>query len=288
MLKHKEEYLKFKNDYTISAGDRYRLWLDKFETLIAKTEGEVTRDDISQYRHWLQLNHAEKSVEYAMTVLHNYFSFLRLNDLQCLKPELIKAPKARANSYQATSPEDYKKILSAVDKIIPQNHLRNLQAKIMIRILSETGVRVSELTGIQIDSINLKKSGALIKNKKNLQVRWIYWSEETNLLIEQYLPVREQLNRSTRALFLNSTKQRGAISRRSVERLVKACCKIAEVRNVVPHSFRHGMAHNILEKGGNVADVQKVLGHRSPISSMKYLQYTDKEHERRIKNFLMA
>jgi site-specific recombinase XerD len=78
-----------------------------------------------------------------------------------------------------------------------------------------------------------------------------------------------------------------AISTRSVERIVKSCCKIAGVSNIVPHSFRHGTAHNILERGGTVADVQKTLGHRSPLSSMKYLQYSDREHERRSKMFFL-
>ncbi len=287
MLKHKQSFLDYKKTYTKAAYCRYDLWLNKFEEVIVKEEGEVNGDDILKFKLWLQVHFAEKSVEYAMTILHNYFTFLKLNDIACLNPGLIKAPKARANSYQAITPEDYQKILTTLDEFMPQNELRYLQTQLIIRILGETGVRVSELTSIMIENINFNKSGTLIENKKNMDRRWIYWSSKTNELIAKYLPAREHLNYQTGALFVGFQNKK-AITTRSIERIVKICCEKAGVKNVVPHSFRHGTAHNILEKGGTVADVQKTLGHRSPLSSMKYLQYSDREHERRVKMFLPA
>ncbi len=286
MLQNKERYLRYKLSYTEAAYATYGLWLNKFEEVIRKGESEVTVDDISQFKVWLSVRHAEKSVQYAMTILHNYFVFLKLNDIPCLNPALIKIPKGRAVSYEAVTPEDYQKILAFVDRTVPKNELRYLQMQLIIRILGETGVRVSELTSLTLDNINLHKCGALIENKKNKFMRWIYWSSLTNELLKQYLPARENMNRNTRALFVGRNIDDKGLSRRSVERIIKMCREGAGMKNIVPHSFRHGTAHNILEKGGNVADVQKTLGHRSPLSSMKYLQYSDKEHERRAKKFL--
>lgn len=287
MLKHKESYLGYKRTYTKGAYNRYGLWLNKFEQTIGKEEVLVTTSDILQFKLSLQNTYAEKSVEYAMTILRNYFSFLKLNNIECINPQLIRSPKARADSHQAVSPEDYQKIIKIIDQIMPKNEARYLQTHLMIRILGETGVRVSELTSIMIDNIDLDKCGTLIENKKNMDYRWIYWSFSTNELLKKYLPIREHLKRDTRSLFVGRKINGKAISTRSVERIVKTCCQKAGVNNVVPHSFRHGMAHNILEKGGTVADVQKTLGHRSPLSSMKYLQYSDNEHERRAKMFLV-
>lgn len=286
MLKHKKEFLEYKRTYTIGAYQKYGLWLNKFEVAVEKPEEEVKVEDILQYKLWLQVRYAEKSIEYAMTILHNYFMYLKLNDIKCMNPELIKSPKARANSHQAVSPEDYQKILRIIDQFIPKNELRYLQTHLIIRILAETGVRVSELTSITIDKINLEKSGAHIETKKNVDKRWIYWSTQTNELLKKYLPIRLNLKRDTNALFVNNLINGKAITTRSVERTVKTCCERAGLTNIVPHSFRHGKAHIILEKGGTVADVQKILGHRSPLSSMKYLQYSDVEHQRRAKIFL--
>ncbi len=287
MLKHKESYLGYKQTYTSRAYDRYGAWLDKFEEVVGKEEEQITVEDILKFRLWLQVRYAEKSVEYAMTILRNYFRFLKLKDIVCLNYELIRSPKGRAVSHQAVEPEDYQKILKTLHECMPENELRYLQTHIMIRILGETGVRVSELTSIMIDDINLNKCGSIIQNKKNKDVRWIYWSQKTNEMIQKYLPAREYLKRGTRALFVGSQMNDKAISTRQVERIIKACCEKAGVSNIVPHSFRHGLAHNVLEKGGNVADVQKMLGHRSPLSSMKYLQYSDREHAKRAKRFLI-
>lgn len=286
MLKHKKNYLDYKRTYTIGAYQRYGLWLDKFEDVIGKSEEEIKVEDILQYKLWIQVQFSGKSVEYAMTILRNYFRYLKLNEIKCLNPDLIKSPKARANSREAASPEDYQKILNIIDQFIPKNELRYLQTHLIIRILAETGVRVSELTSITIDKINLEKCGAHIETRKNVDKRWIYWSTQTNELLKKYLPIRLNLKRDTNALFVNNLINGKGISTRSVERTVKTCCERAGIQNIVPHSFRHGKAHIILEKGGTVADVQKILGHRSPLSSMKYLQYSDVEHQRRAKIFL--
>lgn len=246
----------------------------------------VTINDILEFKLHLQKSYSEKSVEYAMTILRNYFSFLRLSNIKCINPQLIRSPKARADSHQAISPEDYQKIICSIDQSVSPDDVRYLQIHLIIRILGETGVRVSELTSIEITNINLDKCGTLIENKKNRDKRWIYWSTGTNELIKKYLRIRKYI-KDTSALFASTTIGNKAISTRSIQRIVKLCCQRAGVQNIVPHSFRHGMAHNILERGGNVADVQKSLGHRSPLSSMKYLQYSDLEHERRAKMFLI-
>lgn len=286
MLKHKKDYLDYKQTYTRGAYQAYGLWLNKFEEVIEKPEEEVKVEDILQYKLWIQVRFSGKSVQYAMTILHNYFRYLKLIEIKCLNPDLIKSPKARANERQAVSPEDYRKILNIIDQFIPKNELRYLQTHLIIRILAETGVRVSELTSITIDKINLEKSGAHIETKKNTDKRWIYWSSQTNELLKKYLPIRLHLKRDTNALFVNNLINGKGITKRTVERTVKTCCERAGIQNIVPHSFRHGKAHIILEKGGTVADVQKILGHRSPLSSMKYLQYSDVEHQRRAKIFL--
>ena len=262
------------------------MWLNKLEEFTEKPEWDISETDISQFKDWLQKRYSEKSIEYAITIVHNYFSYLRLKEFKCLNPGLIKSPRARANSHQAISPEDFQKILKVLNDNSPQNELKCMQAILIIRILGETGVRVSELTGLVIENIDLNICGALIETKKNTDKRWIYWSNQTNELLKKYLPLREKVKRGTRALFVSELINCQGITTRTVERIVKKCCKKAGVVNVVPHSFRHGTAHNILEKGGTVADVQKTLGHRSPLSSMKYLQYSDNEHRRRAKMFL--
>jgi len=286
MLNQKDIYLGYKKSYTNAAFNRYGLWLNKFEEVTGKSEEDITIEDILKFKLWLQVRYSGKSVEYAMTIVHNYFYFLKLNNVNCINPALIKSPKARANSHQAVSPDDYQKILRVIDCFLPQNELCYLQTILIVRIPAETGVRVSELTSIVIDKIDLNVCGSLIENRKNRDKRWIYWSNRTNELLKKFLPVREHLKRDTRVLFVGNCINGKGISTRSVQRIIKTCCERAGVKNVVPHSFRHGTAHNILEKGGNVADVQKTLGHRSPISSMKYLQYSDKEHQRRAKMFL--
>jgi site-specific recombinase XerD len=164
-----------------------------------------------------------------------------------------------------------------------------LQKLVIVRILYETGVRVSELCDLNISDIDPEKSSTVIRTKKTAKMRQIFWSVETHLFIREFLEQRKILNSTPAffvAKFLDGTPTK-RMTVRTVQRIIKSLCfKSGIGKQISPHSFRHGKAHRILDLGGNTKQVQAILGHQSPMSSFTYMQWNDKELEDAAKMFL--
>lgn len=280
-------YLDWKATYTRRAYQSYGSWLIKFEKFSGKKIDNAGVGDIVAFRNWLEDNNYQpKSIELSMTIIKNYFKFWRLQGKNCLSPDLIRIRKTVANSYLPISFAEYVSILRCIH---PGNGFWDFQKLIMVRLLFETGIRVSELCDINISDIDPKKMNATIRTKKTVNMRTIFWSVETHIMLREFLIQRKKIN-STPSLFIGRkgrAKPTKRLTTRSVQRIIKDLCKEAKIeKNITPHSFRHGKAHRILDLGGNPKDVQAILGHCDPSSSFTYLQWNDKEFSKRAKKFL--
>lgn len=282
-----KEYLDWKATYTFRAPANYKIWLDKFDFVVEKELTDVGVGDIVKYRNWLGDHYQPASVMLGMIVVSNFFKFFRLQGVQCLPPELIKVPKCRANSYQPIKPDEYVAMLAEIHP----TDFWDLQKCVILRMLFEIGMRVSELTDLNIQDVDTEKCVAIIRTKKTDRMRQIFWSKETNLFLKEHIRQRKEFN-STPALFVGrfldgSPSKR--ITPRTIQRLIKELSRKSGVSNkITPHSFRHGKAHRILEAGGNVKHVQQILGHsdKNPAASFTYLQMSDCEFEKIAKKFL--
>jgi len=280
-----KQYLEWKATYAPRASVNYRIWLDRFRSVTGKDVETAGVGDIVEFRKYLDGNYQPKSTELAMVVVKNYFKFWKLSGLNCISPELVRVPRCVANSYQAISFEEYCSILS----FIHPTNFWDLQKLVIIRLLYETGMRVSELCDLNVSDIDPARMDTMIRTKKTAHLRKIFWSVETHLLIREFLVQRKELN-STPAFFVARFLD-GSVSRRmtarTVQRMIKELCRKAGIeKSISPHSFRHGKAHRILDLGGNPKSVQAILGHCDPSSSFTYLQWNDKEFEKEAKRFL--
>lgn len=280
-----QKYLDWKATYAPRASVNYRIWLERFVSATGKDVENAEIGDIINFRKWMDCRYQPKSIELAMVVVKNYFKFWKLSGLDCISPELVKVPRSVANSYQPISFKEYCSILS----FIRPNNFWRLQSLVIIRLLYETGMRVSELCDLNVSDIDPLKMSASIRTKKTAKIRTIFWSVETHIFIKEYLRERKELN-STPAFFVGKFTDGTPTKRmttRTVQRMIKSLCEKAKIeKNITPHSFRHGKAHRVLDLGGNPKDVQAILGHCNPVSSFTYLQWNNKEFEARAKMFL--
>lgn len=193
-----------------------------------------------------------------------------------------------AKSHRAISEEEFKRMVG----IIPINEYKSLRDVIIIRMLWDTGVRVSELIDIDITQIDGRKHSMVIQTKKTGKMRIIVWSEETHELLMRYLPIRSELRHLNRtsALFVGQNKGGGWSARltsRSIQRIVKFYATQSGLKEKVsPHSFRHGWAHKRRDQNAPLAFIQRGLGHINPVSTFIYEQYNDKEFERNANTYL--
>jgi len=273
-------YLCWKATYATRASVNYRIWLERFlEVCGEKNLEEYDIKDFVKYKNWLETQYTSYSIQYATVIIKNFFNFYKQQDFICLSPGLIKTPRINAKSHRAVTNEEYEKIIS----IVPHNEFRPLRDLVAIRMLWDTGVRVSELCDLDLTQIAENKRSTVILTKKTGKQRIIVWSEETHYYLMKYMGIRIELQNVNKAsaLFVGWIHGKGWSSRmnsRTVQRMIKYYANRAGIKErITPHSFRHGWAHYRRDQNAPLAFIQRGLGHNSPVSTFIYEQYSDNE-----------
>lgn len=275
-----KKYLEWKGTYAPRASVNYRIWLERFIQICGdKPIEEYGIGDYVKYKHWIDSHYSSYCVQYATIIIKNFFRFYRDQNYSCLSPSFIKLPRSIAKSHRAVTEDEYKKIIS----LVPENEFRSLRDLLIIRLLWDTGVRVSELCDLNITQINENHRSAVIQTKKTGNQRIIAWSEETHYYLMKYMVVRLELpkvnNASALLVGMNQDRSWGPrLTPRSVQRMIKALVLQAGIKEkITPHSFRHGWAHKRRDQNAPLAFIQRGLGHINPISTFIYEQYNDNE-----------
>ena len=280
-----EKYIEWKATYTIRACINYRPWLEKFQEYTKKPIEKITIEDIVKFRKYLDAHYGAYSIQFAFIVIQNFFKFWRMQGIDCLNPQLIKTPSVLQKSYNAINEEEYLSLI----KVSFGDDFINTRNRLVVHILWETGIRVSELTDLNTTDIDPKNKFTIIRTKKSSRKRQIFWTEKTHKLLLEYLSIRATVSHSS-ALFVGAGSYiTRRITTRQVQRNIKTLCMKAGIKKrISPHSFRHGKAHYILNRGGNPRHVGAILGHseKNPAASFIYLQFNNKELEKIAKGFL--
>lgn len=288
-------YLEWKGAHKPPAARNYRIWLLRLKDFTQKALNEITELDVVRFQHALEdgsfnaRKHAQKTIELAMNAIRDFFLYWNLKEIPCLNHKLIKIPKAYViNSYDALTVKEYEQILSVYPE---RDTLRDIQRILVLRMLWDTGVRVSELCDMNIADIDTVQRKAVVKNRKNSSHRIVKWGEGTNTLLCEYLGPRLCLNR-TPALFIgiynsgNDASER--MTPRSVQRIITLLAERAEIhKKLSPHCLRHGWAHFRRDKNAPIAFIQKGLGHRAAASTLIYEQYADWDFEEKAEEYLV-
>jgi len=146
-----------------------------------------------------------------------------------------------------------------------------MRDRAILELLYATGIRVSELVGINREDVNFKERLIRIRGKGKKE-RLVPFGRIAGERMTAYLGVRPTLLKSEvgeRALFLNS--RGGRLTARSVERIVDKYIRLTAVRRKIsPHSLRHSFASHLLSRGADLRVIQELLGHESLATTQKY------------------
>ena len=157
-----------------------------------------------------------------------------------------------------------------------------LRDRALLELLYGSGLRVSELVGLDVDDVDLEEGAVRVLGKggKEREVPLgRFGREATAAYLVRARPVFASA-RSRSALFLN--QRGGRLTRQSVNRILAEHVKTAGIRRrVTPHSLRHSFATHLLEGGADVRVVQELLGHASVATTQIYTLVT-KEHLREV------
>ncbi len=159
----------------------------------------------------------------------------------------------------------------------PVKELRRLKVKGIILFLFRTGVRVSELCALRRRDIDLVEGTAHIYRAKGGKSRTVHFDGETAEALAAYWAMRADAIRGAGALPAFSGRDKlgdagSAISPRTVEHIVAQLCELLGIESeVTPHSFRHGLATEMVRRRVRESTVQTILGHASPQTTRIYV-----------------
>ncbi len=166
-----------------------------------------------------------------------------------------------------------------------QRHTKRLRNLVLVETLFNTGMRVSEVSYLQIRNLNLEEGYFHVRGKGNKDRIIPICGTDYLKKLKRYL--RSQYGNSWRSeyegyIFLNRDNNR--LSEQSIRGVVKACTKQIGLQSVTPHVFRHSIATQLLDEGTDIRVIQKFLGHSSIATTSIYASVS--QHTQR--NIILA
>ena len=236
---------------------KWRLWLNRLGTNTSDELGKTT-------------------LNYHLIALRSFLRFCAKRDIPALAPDKIELGKTVRKQVTFLNEEELSRLFAQPDLTT----VAGLRDKAILELLFSSGLRVSELTGLDRDHINLKRREFMVRGKGQKD-RPIFISLEAAFWIEQYLDKRDD---NVRPLFLRYSGSKKVdlsgnfhrLTVRSVQRLVARYALMAGItKHVSPHTLRHSFATDLLMNGADLRSVQAMLGHSNIATTQIYTHVTD-------------
>jgi len=311
LIKDFLEYLEIERNVSQLTIRNYAHYLERFRSFLAgssptpplsaeaKEEGKaktdtsrnivpvtaITSESIRQYRLYLSrfvddhgMSLKRVTQNYHLIALRSFLKYCLKRDIPVVAPEKIDLPKAESHSILFLEREQIDRLLN-----MPEiSKIDGLRDKAILEVLFSTGLRVSELVGLNRDSINFdrKEFGVIGKGRR---ARVVFLSDSAVEWTRRYLANRDD---DAPALFIRysgkkpdvgqSEKESMRLTARSVQRLVEKYVKKARLPvKITPHGLRHSFATDLLSGGADLRAIQEMLGHKNVSTTQIYTHVTN-------------
>lgn len=277
MLRNFENYLKNVRKYSLNTVNSYISDINIFlEYLhIQKLNyKDVNHEVIRSYLKYLdEKKYKNSSINRILSSLNDYYNYLtKCKVTKYNYFEDINRPRKEKRLPNFINYSEYMNLLATVEK--EENEFLKARNLLLLEILFDTGLRVSEVVNIEINNINKKEQSIKVLGKGNKE-RIVYYGDYAKNYLEDYLNLRRNINIVDKEyLFLNKNYTR--LTRRGVEYLISDISKKALLRQKIsPHTLRHSFATEMLNNGCDIRSVQELLGHKSLSTTGIYTHVTN-------------
>ncbi len=263
------EHLKGLSVLTLKA---YRI--DLFQFLQFVGEGDwLSKELLVQYIEAQHMRYKPKSAKRKIACVKAFYRYMELENIipdnpfhhiQIKYKEPIVLPKTIAlNDVQRILKHGYDMLNAAETAYQKQIALRNV---LILELLFSTGMRVSEISHLKLENLDLQSNTIYIYGKGSKERVMCIANSDIKRLLKKYLNLRKS---NLPFLFLN--KQGNRYSEQSIRNMINTYAKAANItQHITPHMFRHTFATALLEEDVNIRYIQQLLGHSSITTTQIY------------------
>jgi len=236
--------------------DNINKMLDTVNLPIDKITTETLRNYLADYKS--NSSAGMVTIDNIRRTLSSFFAWLENEDY------IVKSPVRRIHKVKTT--RRVKETLTDENLEKLRDTCSNVRDLAILELLISTGMRVGELTRLNISDMNLQERSCIVLGKGNSE-REVYFSAKSKMYIKKYLARRTDDNE---ALFVSLIKPYNRLGISGIEILIRNLGKDANINKVHPHKFRRTMATMAIDKGMPIEQVQKLLGHIKIDTTMEY------------------
>jgi len=281
------EYLEIERGRSSRTSENYTRYLERFLQFAGMdlTVDKITPELIRKYRLWLNRQKDDNGNElalitqnYHLIALRGFLNYLSKRSIPSMAPNKIELPRVHRKQVTFLYNDEVERIFDAVPDDDEISHLRD---RAILELLYSSGLRVSELIGLNRDHVNTTRREFTVRGKGQKD-RPVFISKSAATQLELYLRARTDsliplflsYSRNTQAPSTSGAYRR--LNQRSVQRMVAKYARLAGItKHVSPHTMRHSFATDLLMNGADIRSVQSMLGHSSIATTQVYTHVTD-------------
>lgn len=274
------DYLLYERNYSEETIKSYREDLRQFEEFAREEIGDSAPSEVKVelVREWIvslmDKGYTSTSINRKLSSLRSFYKFLLRRGEVTVNPlQKVVGPKNKRPLPAFLKESEMDKLLDEVDF---GEGFKGCRDHMIIEMFYATGMRLSELIGLDDKDVDFSSSLIKVTGKRNKQ-RLIPFDEELKITMTEYVNVRNELvlNR-TDAFFVRETGER--LTRSIVENLVKRnLSKVVTLKKRSPHVLRHTFATTMLNHDAELGAIKELLGHESLATTEVYTHTTFEE-----------
>ena len=293
-------YLQYVRNASPRTTENYKIDLEQFLSYVTPPGEEplglpaidhlVIREFVN---HLYDKGLKKSSIARKLAALRSLFKFcVRENILKKNPASLVARPKLPTRVPHISMPEEMNNLL---DRITPENirqakrsgkntgkiaalsEDRAIRDRAIFEVLYASGLRVSELTGLNMSSFNQADQMIHVFGKRRKE-RLVPYGAKARAALENYWPARQRMldrarKRAVKAVFVNP--HGGRLTRRTILKIIRDYTRLLTPHmDLHPHSLRHAFASHLLADGADLRAIQELLGHASLSSTQRYTHTT--------------
>lgn len=272
-----EQYLREVKQASENTVQSYRRDLMQMITYLEGKEireaAKVTKTSLHGYiLHMEEQGKAATTISRMMAAMKAFFNYECMQACIRRNPaESLHAPKVEKKAPVVLSVDQVSALLAQPSGQTP----KEIRDKAMLALLYATGIRVSELIGIQMEDINMNIGFLVCRDGE--RERTIPFGRSAKAALEEYLEhARNELLRGKGSdyFFVNCTG--GAMSRQGFWKIIKYYGEKAGIEeDITPHTLRHSFAAHLIARGADMRAVQTILGHSDMATTQMYAAYRE-------------